>query len=177
MKPKILVALDRGETAAAVFEQAVPIAKALDAELMLLSVLTAEGDSGLALPPSTGLGYYPLLGNETVWETYRRSFETYEAEGLQLLRHFQQAATEAGVQAEFTQASGSPGAMICNLARTWQAGLIIVGSHGRQGFEEALLGSVSNYVMHHANCSVLVVKGLSISPPTPETGDLAAVDG
>ncbi|PSN06240.1 universal stress protein [filamentous cyanobacterium CCT1] len=175
MKTKILVALDRGETADALFGQTIPIAKALGGELMLLSVLTADGDSGLALPSSTGLGYYPLLDHETLWETYRRSFETYEAEGLQLLRRFQRTATEAGLQAEFTQASGSPGAMICNLARTWQADLIVVGSHGRKGFGEALLGSVSNYVMHHANCSVLVIKGLSISCPTPETEDLAAV--
>ena len=35
----------------------------------------------------------------------------------------------------------------------------MVGSHGRTGIRELLLGSVSNYVLHHALCSVLVVQG------------------
>jgi phage terminase large subunit GpA-like protein len=33
----------------------------------------------------------------------------------------------------------------------------MVGHRGRTGLSEFLLGSVSNYVMHHAPCSVLVV--------------------
>ncbi|RMG10302.1 MAG: universal stress protein, partial [Cyanobacteria bacterium J055] len=39
--------------------------------------------------------------------------------------------------------------------------LIIVGRRGRQGIEEAVLGSVSNYVVHHAPCSVLAIQGKS----------------
>ncbi len=38
------------------------------------------------------------------------------------------------------------------------ADLIVLGRRGRTGLAEALLGSVSNYVLHHAPCSVLVVQ-------------------
>lgn len=46
---------------------------------------------------------------------------------------------------------------IVELAREWGADLIVVGSHGR-GFWGRMLGSVSDGVVHHAPCSVLVVR-------------------
>ncbi|MFZ1702246.1 MAG: universal stress protein [Pyrinomonadaceae bacterium] len=52
---------------------------------------------------------------------------------------------------------GSPDQQITEKAKEWNADLIVVGSHGR-GFWGRLLGSVSNGVMHHAPCSVMVVR-------------------
>ncbi len=52
---------------------------------------------------------------------------------------------------------GSPAQEIVEKAITWNADLIIVGSHGR-GFWGRLLGSVSNGVVHNAPCNVLVVR-------------------
>ncbi len=46
---------------------------------------------------------------------------------------------------------------IIEFATEWKADLIVVGSHGR-GFWGRLLGSVSDGVVHHAPCSVLVVR-------------------
>lgn len=46
---------------------------------------------------------------------------------------------------------------IVEKAREWKADLIVVGSHGR-GFWGRLLGSISDGVVHHAPCSVLVVR-------------------
>jgi nucleotide-binding universal stress UspA family protein len=48
--------------------------------------------------------------------------------------------------------------MITEEAQKWEADLIIVGSHGQSFWSRALLGSVSNAVVNHAPCSVLVVK-------------------
>lgn len=47
---------------------------------------------------------------------------------------------------------------ILNEAKDWQANLIIMGSHGRRGFNRLLLGSVAEAVMSHADCSVTVVR-------------------
>lgn len=54
---------------------------------------------------------------------------------------------------------GSPESRIVEAAEAFQADLIIVGSHGYNRWERLLLGSVSDSVIHHAPCSVLVVRG------------------
>ena len=175
MFSKILVALDHGDTCAALFEEALTLAQSVGAKLMLLTVLTSEGENGLAVPSSTGLPYYSLSASENIWAMYQENFRQYEAKGLERLRMFKDKAQAAGLLAEFTQTFGSPGRVICNLAKTWEADLVMVGSHGRKGLSEIVLGSVSNYVMHHAPCSVLITK---ISTPTQintETADLGAV--
>ncbi len=53
---------------------------------------------------------------------------------------------------------GAAGKMIVEEAETWGADLIVVGSHGRGFWGRALTGSVSDAVVHHAPCSVLVVR-------------------
>ena len=53
---------------------------------------------------------------------------------------------------------GSPEREIVEEAEKWGADLIVVGSHGYGFWERMFLGSVSNAVVHHAPCSVLVVR-------------------
>ncbi len=53
---------------------------------------------------------------------------------------------------------GSPDSRIVETAEEWGATLIVVGSHGYNRWERLLLGSVSDSVVHHAPCSVLVVR-------------------
>jgi nucleotide-binding universal stress UspA family protein len=50
---------------------------------------------------------------------------------------------------------------ILHSAAEWHPDLIVVGSHGRQGLERFLLGSVSESVVRHATCSVDVVRPAS----------------
>jgi nucleotide-binding universal stress UspA family protein len=53
---------------------------------------------------------------------------------------------------------GSPESRIVETAEEYGSDLIIVGSHGYSRWERLLLGSVSQSVVHHAPCSVLVVR-------------------
>jgi nucleotide-binding universal stress UspA family protein len=48
-------------------------------------------------------------------------------------------------------------------AERWHARMIVLGSHGRRGFDRWTLGSVSEYVALHAPCSVEVIRG-SLAP-------------
>lgn len=54
----------------------------------------------------------------------------------------------------------SPKSAIVDEAKEWGADLIVVGSHGYGFWERMLLGSVSDAVIHHAPCSVLVIRGV-----------------
>jgi nucleotide-binding universal stress UspA family protein len=53
---------------------------------------------------------------------------------------------------------GKPEAEITALAEEIGAGLIVVGSRGLGGLRRAMLGSVSDSVVRHAHCPVLVVR-------------------
>lgn len=53
---------------------------------------------------------------------------------------------------------GSPEREIVETAQEWQADLVVVGSHGRGFWGRMLVGSVSDAVMHHAPCSVLIIR-------------------
>jgi nucleotide-binding universal stress UspA family protein len=58
-----------------------------------------------------------------------------------------------------TQVSmGTPEQILLETAKEWNADLIVVGSHGRGFWGRMLLGSVSDALIHHAPCSVLVVR-------------------
>jgi nucleotide-binding universal stress UspA family protein len=69
-----------------------------------------------------------------------------------------------GVELQRVLAVGRPAAVLCGAAGELGAALIVVGSHGRRGFERFLLGSVAEAVVRQAPCPVLVVKE---PPPAP----------
>lgn len=53
---------------------------------------------------------------------------------------------------------GSPKQVIVEVAEEWGADLIVMGSRGLGAWSRLLLGSVSNAVVHHAKCSVEIVR-------------------
>lgn len=152
---KILVAVDDSFMNRAVFEEALDLARQTGASLMLLHVMTPEERNHPELPRSYIPYYYPIITDELL-QQYQAEWEVAESRGLELLRSLAQEAT--GVAVEFTQNMGDPGRVICEVAKDWGATLIVTGRRGRAGLSELFLGSVSNYVVHHAPCSVFVVQ-------------------
>ena len=53
---------------------------------------------------------------------------------------------------------GSPRQVIIDEAENWHADLIVMGSRGLGAWNRLLLGSVSSAVVHHAKCSVEIVR-------------------
>ena len=159
---KILVAVERSSNNNLVFNSAISLAKTTGATLMLLHVLS-ENEANYPLIPT--YAYYPIMEDRD-YQIYREKFEQYKQLGFDFLQNLTAKATEAEVKCEYTQLTGNPGRSICELASTWEADLILVGSRGLRGLKEMFLGSVSNYVTHHAPCSVLIVRDSSIASTT-----------
>jgi nucleotide-binding universal stress UspA family protein len=53
---------------------------------------------------------------------------------------------------------GTPQALILSHAEEWKADIIFMGSHGETSAADALLGSITNSVLRHAHCPVMVVR-------------------
>ncbi|PSB11269.1 universal stress protein [Pleurocapsa sp. CCALA 161] len=140
MSSKILVALDPSDTNKSVFDTAVFLAQTTHAKLILLQIIP------------------PAPEDESLISVYEEPWQIFQKRGLEALQSLTQEATTAGINAKFIQDFGNPGRTICDFAQTWSADLIVVGSRGLTGAKEMLLGSVSNYVTHHAPCSVLIVR-------------------
>ena len=159
---KILVTIDRSAANQAVFDQALSLAQATKAHLILLHVLSGEEPDSpiMSLYPTVGDHYLHLDPNigHLAHETYHRQWATFEAEGLDLLRSFAKKAIAAGVNTEFSQITGHPSSTICDFAQSCHADAIVIGRRGLSSLKEMFLGSVSNYVVHHAPCSVLLVR-------------------
>ena len=156
MFDKILVAVDNSTISSQVFEAGLSLAKATGGSLMLLHVLSSSSEDYISPFIYSDLKYNPNV--EPILEDYREQWQKYEQQGLELLQSLTDEATKAGVKTEFRQTRGNPGRKICELAQTWSAELIVVGSRGLTGLKEMFLGSISNSVTHHAPCSVLTVR-------------------
>jgi nucleotide-binding universal stress UspA family protein len=165
---KILVALDRSPMNKAVFQAALDLAKNSDVSLMLLHVPSLDDPESPSMPALFGGDYHPLGSDRSVMEIYQELWQAYEAKGLEMLKQFAAEASAAGVPVEYSQNSGPAGRVICEFAKTMGADLVVLGRRGHSGFNELLLGSVSNYVMHHVHCSLLTVQHCP-SEPAAET--------
>ncbi|MGB7442375.1 MAG: universal stress protein [Coleofasciculaceae cyanobacterium] len=150
---KILVAIDRSSQAEAVFEQALDLAKKEGAALMVFHCLpTEEVSSSYTDMFGSGLANFSAE-MQAVWEQQTK-------ESREWLTDYGQKATAEGVPTEWDMKVGEPGSAIRQLVKAWGADLVVVGRRGRQGLGEILLGSVSNHIIHHVRCSVLVVQGI-----------------
>ncbi|MEA5466187.1 universal stress protein [Leptothoe sp. PORK10 BA2] len=158
MFQRILVALDRSNSSCRVLEEAIALAKPAG-QLHLVMV---------APPMEMNYGEPFYLGMEMgrgTWtaELYQSQLARWQ-QNCQEIEHWVRSqadfARRQGIAATYTCPEGAPGPALCDVATDWRADLIVMGRRGRSGFSELLLGSVSNYAMHHAPCSVLTVQGM-----------------
>ena len=157
MFEKILVATDSSPMGEKVFQAAIELALPSQSHLMLLHILSpADEGSEIELYPS--LVAYPMVSESNV-ALYRQQWDEYKGKSTKMLRDRLESANAAGIdKVEFSQQIGNPSRTICDFAKDWGADIIVIGRRGHSGISELLMGSVSNYVLHHAHCSVLIVQ-------------------
>lgn len=152
---KILVAVDFSARSQPILDSAISLAKTTGATLRLLHVVAEEEPD---YPIFSTTDYYPVVFDADNYESYQEKLTKYKQKGLDFLKNLQEKTVAEGINTESIQLIGNPGRAICKEAETSQVDLIIVGSRGLKGFKEMFLGSISNYVTHHAPCSVFIVR-------------------
>ncbi len=131
MLNRILVAIDNSHMNQQVFDEAVSLAKATDGNLMLLHVLSPLDEQyidPLFLQPT--IVYPQLQGNNS---KYANDWNNLKENRYNWLRRLCEQATKLGVKTEFSQNIGEPSQMICDIARNWEADVIVVGRRGSSG--------------------------------------------
>lgn len=138
-RPTLLLATDLSPASEAATERALDLARRLGSGILAVSVI----DPGTLRLPGGRFG--------ARIDQVRAS---REREAQVLVRR----GRELGVPVTFLIWQGDPGEVIVEAARSEGVEMIVIGSHGRRGVERALLGSVSDHVVRHAPCPVLVVR-------------------
>lgn len=149
---RILCPTDLSDLAPRALEQAVALARLHGAEIELAHVHES------LLPGPSGPATYPP------WAVLDPAMQDRLRTALEVLAA---PATAAGVAVRFGVYEGRVVAGIVERARTWPADLVVMGTHGRGGFERWVLGSVAEKVLRRAPCPVLTV-------PPPVDGREAA---
>ncbi|HAG10501.1 MAG TPA: universal stress protein [Desulfotomaculum sp.] len=145
MFKRILVAYDNGDKAKKAVEEAIEIAKDGNGEICLLSSVKMPGFITTVTTPDM---------IKDLQEDTRKYF-------TEVLKGYEEKIINEGIKASFVILDESPGKGIVRYAEKENFDLIIMGSANRGTVERIFLGlgSVSNYVLQHAKCPVLVVKG------------------
>lgn len=101
-------------------------------------------------------GAYPYYPPEVVLEVAAAN----DAHAREAVQKGARILEKAGlnVMQEVLEPRESPVRAILSMADLWSADLIVMGSHGRRGFDRYVMGSVSESVALHAHCSVEVVR-------------------
>ena len=140
---KMLHPTDFSECAEQARAQAIRLARALRAEIILFHVAVET--------PLYAEGMLGMTQVQKVYDAQRKwAEETLEARAAE--------TRAADVQARWRLAVGVPFAAIVEAAEEEGADMIVMGTHGRRGLEGLLLGSVANRVIRLAKCPVLTVR-------------------
>jgi nucleotide-binding universal stress UspA family protein len=134
---RILLATDLSSASEKAAEEALQLARALRAELLVVSVID----------PTTR-----APGPHVARMDRRRAAREVAAQALVV------RGRRAGVAVEFLVWEGEPGPAIIEAAEAERADLLVVGTRGRSRVERMVLGSVSDHVVRHAPCPVLIVR-------------------
>jgi nucleotide-binding universal stress UspA family protein len=140
---KILLATDGSKEASLAARTAVDLANRTDSELHVTFVLRTQD-----APDYESMGFYTEKPSEEAGEMGQRLLD----EQIRLVKE----AGGAVVGAHFR--IGRPAQEIVSVGEDVGAGLIVLGSRGLGGIKRALMGSVSDSVVRHAHCPVLVVR-------------------
>ena len=152
---KILVPLDGSEHSLRALEIAIQIAKKFDGKITLIHVYSVTIRPVIMPEPTTLTP--PMIPAMTPAEVSKAVEATRKA-GASILTDGEQKVKAKEVQVETTLREGHTVQEIVKTAKEGKFDLIVIGGRGISKIRELLLGSVTDGVIHHAPCPVLVIK-------------------
>jgi len=149
---RILLAIDGSEQAALAARTAADIAQKTGSELHVVHARLMLPWSGYSTAETPTGGVVDAgEARERVMRWLDHQVERIEAEGGNVTQtHLRLGRSDERIMTVAEE--------IVNLAEEIGAGLIVIGSRGLGGIRRALMGSVSDSVVRHAHCPVLVVR-------------------
>ncbi len=109
----------------------------------------------IKMPWWTGL---PEPGSPEMMPMYLETAAAARHEGDTLMNDMVTKLRAVGIAAQADGREGDAATRIIDAARAYDAGLIVLGTHGRTGLSRLVIGSVARNVLLHAPCSVLILR-------------------
>ena len=145
----VLIGLDQSEHCKHLIDHVLRLPWSVGTKFRLVNVIPEVNknvlfDPDVEFAKTAATEYDSLIDSHSHWmkETADRLNDTFEQKDI----------------AEFEVLLGDPRKVILEIARSWPADIVMLGSHGKRGMERLFLGSVSEAVATHAPCTVEVTR-------------------
>ncbi len=145
---RILVGIDFSEYSREAARFALVLAKKFEAEVDFLYVCD--------LPTYIGSGYGPYQTAQM--QSYLIKQREMEAQKREEMERFIKGIPIQDISISYLVTSGNPPIEIIRTASERESNMIVVGTHGRTGISQLLIGSVAEKVVRKSPCPVLTVK-------------------
>lgn len=141
MFSRILVPIDGSDNSYRAFDASLLLSEKLGAEVTVIHVMED-------IPVSYVVSEKLL----------REIVDAYKRENQLILSKCSEIATKKGLVIQTKLLQGNPGSTILDFCEKEKYDIIIMGSRGMGKFKELVLGSVSNKVLHHSSCPVMIIR-------------------
>ncbi|MDR3476758.1 MAG: universal stress protein [Gammaproteobacteria bacterium] len=143
---RIMVAVDGSETSDSAFLEALNLTKLLQAELCIVTVVAP----------------FPLR-NVAIGADIDRCQVINRNDSQTILDHLKDIAQQKNINAEIkliemADTTTTISEKIIEVAETWHTDLIVIGTHGKQGFRRLVLGSVAEGTARRSSIPVMLVR-------------------
>jgi nucleotide-binding universal stress UspA family protein len=139
----ILCPIDFSEFSVRAYHHAVSLAEHYQAKLVAQHVVELWRHPSASFAASAGL--------------YEEFEQALRESGKKQLREFVKNHTQDEIQPELVVEEGVAADSILSFAQAQKTDVIVMGTHGRRGFDRLMLGSVTERVIRRAPCPVLAI--------------------
>lgn len=139
---EILVPFDGSSFAKRAYSRALDIAHIYDSKIFVIIIVKIE--------------YPPIVGFSRIQSKLMKAHQKHAKKQIETLKDM---ATKRGISFGSKIKQGTSVVKeISNFVKSHKFDLVVMGSHGRTGFKKLVLGSVTNGVIQHTKCPVLVTR-------------------